>query len=441
MEELLHYVWKHKLFPLKELETTKGSKVEVIDPGLHNHGSGPDFFNAKVKIDGQLWVGNVEIHVRASDWFRHHHEVDEAYSNVILHVVGISDMEVPVPNGSRLIPQLQLDVPDEVKNNYDELSRTDQFPRCWDVVPSFPRLTVHSWLSALQVERLEERSSAVRERWIKHGKNWEETFFVTIARNFGFGKNGDAFERWANSFPLMALGKHRDSLFQIEAVFFGQAGMLEEPHDEWGDYYEKLRGEYQFLRHKFSLKPIDSTAFKFMRLRPENFPQVRIAQLAMLYYSGGLSLSKLLSAKDMSGMYELFNTSVSDYWKHHYTFKKDESPESDKRLSKSSIDLIVINSVVPLLFAYGRYKGEDTLCDRSFELIEEIKAENNKYICNWKEAGIQCQSAADSQALMQLSTKYCEPRNCLRCRFGFEYIRKNPKFLAEDEGSLQVNND
>lgn len=434
MEELLHYVWKHKLFPLRELKTTDGRRLEVIDPGLHNHGSGPDFFNAKIKIDGQLWVGNIEIHVRASDWFRHHHDIDDAYSNVILHVVGISDSKIPYPNDhDRIIPQLQLEVPEVVKSNYDALSRNDMFPRCSNVVSSFPRLTVHSWLSALQVERLEERSAAIKERWIRHGKNWEETFFVTIARNFGFGKNGDAFERWANSFPLISLGKHRDSLFQIEAVFFGQAGMLEDPHDEWGDYYIKLRNEYAFMRHKFSLKPIESAAFKFMRLRPENFPQVRIAQLAMLYYKGNLSLAKLLDAKDMTAMYDLFETNVSDYWKRHYTFKAEESPESDKYISRQSVDLIVINSVVPLLFAYGRYKGDEELCDRAFALMEGVKAENNKYIRDWKAAGIICDTAADSQALMQLSTKYCEPHNCLRCRFGFEYIRRTPNFLSEDD--------
>lgn len=434
MEELLHYVWKHKIFPLRELLTNKGQLLEVVDPGLHNMGAGPDFFNAKVKIDGQLWIGNVEIHVRASDWFRHHHDTDEAYSNVILHVVGVSDIDIPYPNDkNKLIPQLQLDVPEEVKTNYDTLSRNDTFPRCSAVVSSFPRLTVHSWLSALQVERLDDRSKAIKERWVQHGKNWEETLFVTIARNFGFGKNGDAFERWANSFPLIALGKHRDSLFQIEAVFFGQAGMLEEQHDEWGEYYVRLRNEYQFLRHKFSMKPIESTAFRFMRLRPENFPHIRLAQLAMLYYNGNLSLSKLLDVKDMEGMYDLFQTNVSDYWLRHFTFKAEESPDSEKRLSNRSIDLIVMNSVVPMFFAYGRYKGDDNLCDRAFELMEEIKPENNKYIRDWKNAGIVCQSAADSQAIMQLSTKYCEPHNCLRCRFGYEYIRRTPNFLAEEE--------
>lgn len=442
MEELIHYVWKHKIYPLHELRTTDGRPLEVVDPGLHNFGSGPDFFNAKVRIDGQLWVGNIEIHVRASDWFRHHHDSDPAYDNVILHVVEIADADIPYPSApSKLIPQLLLPVPEWVRQNYDQLSRSDSFPPCSKEVPSFPRLMVHSWLSALQVERLEQRSEAVKERWEQLSRDWESTFFVTIARNFGFGKNGDAFERWAKSFPLITLGKHRDSLFQIEAVFFGQAGLLNEPHDDYGDYYVRLRNEYAFMRHKFSFTPIDPSLWT-RKVRPESFPEVRIAQLAMLYYRGSLSLSKLLAANDVESLYGLFVSeknipSVSDYWLRHFSFKQNLSPESDKRISKSSIDLIVINSVVPFLFAYGRYKASDELCDRAFDLMENIKAEANSYISKWRQAGITCESAADSQALMQLSKNYCEKRNCLRCRFGYEYIKRNPDFLAEEQQDEQ----
>lgn len=434
MEELIHYVWKHKIFPLKALATTDGQPIEVIDPGLHNHGAGPDFFNAKVRIDGQLWVGNVEIHVRASDWFRHNHQSDPAYDNVILHVVGIDDAKVPYPHSpQRIIPQMVLGVPDYVKENYDGLTRADTFPRCAHVVSSFPKLVVHSWMSALQVERLEERSKAVKERWEAQGRNWEETLFVTIARNFGFGKNGDAFERWAKSFPLISLGKHRDSLMQIEAVFFGQAGMLNDPHEDYSAYYRQIRSEYLFMQKKFSLKPIDPTLWKMMRLRPENFPQVRIAQLAMLYYQNRLDMSRLIEAADREAIHRLLQTNVSDYWTSHYSFKDEESPQSGKRISPASIDLIIMNSVVPLLFAYGRYKGDDSLCDRAFDLMEQLKPENNRYIRDWENAGISCESAADSQALMQLSTKYCEPHNCLRCRFGVEYIRRTPNFLSEEQ--------
>ena len=435
MEELIYYVWRHKIFPLSGLKTTDGQEVEVIDPGLQNRGSGPDFFNSKVKIGGQLWVGNVEMHVRASDWFRHHHDTDQAYNNVVLHVVGESDMQVPYPDGSgRLIPQLVLPVPDEVKENYDQLVRSDAFPRCFKEVPSFAPLTVHSWLSALQVERLDERSEAIKDRWELLGRNWEETFFVSVARNFGFGKNGDAFEAWAKSFPLISLGKHRDSLFQIEAVFFGQAGLLAEAHDDFGDYYTKLRSEYLFLSHKFGLKPVSPSLWTH-KVRPENFPEVRLAQLAMLYFKGNLSMSSLVNAKELDSMRTLFKGGVSDYWHTHFKFKNEESPESEKQLSDTSADLIVMNTVVPFLFAYGRYKGDDELCDRSFDLMEQLRPEKNRYIRLWEEAGISCESAADSQALMQLSKNYCEKRNCLRCRFGYEYIKRNPDFLKEETSS------
>ena len=327
MEELIHYVWKHKIFPLRELFTTSRSKVEVIDPGLHNFGSGPDFFNAKIRIDGQLWVGNVEIHVRASDWFRHHHDTDPAYDNVILHVVEVADVDVPYPgNANRLIPQMVLPVPGWVRDNYDSLIRSDSFPPCAKEVPSFPRLMVHSWLSALQVERLEDRSCAVTERSELLCRDWETTFFVTIARNFGFGKNGHAFEMWSKSFPLIAMGKHRDSLFQIEAVFFGQAGLLNDPHDDYGDYYVRLRNEYMFMRHKFSFTPIDPSLWTH-KVRPENFPEVRLAQIAMLFYRGCLSISKVLSASTLDDIYCLLmpekgNESVSDYWHTHFAYRQ-----------------------------------------------------------------------------------------------------------------------
>ena len=416
------------------MKTVDGRLVEVIDPGLHNHGSGPDFFNAKVRIGGQLWIGNVEIHVRASDWFRHHHHTDQAYKNVVLHVVAQSDAEITLPGTTdQLIPQMELAIPDSLRHNYSTLSTNDFFPRCRDVVRTFPHLTIHSWLAALQVERLEERSVSIKSRWERLNRNWEDTLFVTIARNFGFGKNGDAFERWACSFPLMAIGKHRDSVLQVEAVFFGQAGLLEYDRPDIGDYYTSLRNEYNFLRHKFSLTPIDPSLWTW-KVRPENFPEVRLAQLAVLYHNGGLNLSRMISATDIDKIRDLLSTHAGGYWRTHYNFKgKTTSNESDKVLSKSSLDLIVINSVVPFLFAYGRYKGDDILCDRSFELMESLKSEQNSYISKWEEAGVVCHSAADSQAIMQLSKNYCEKHNCLRCRFGYEYIKSTPNFLAEEE--------
>jgi hypothetical protein len=262
-------------------------------------------------------------------------------------------------------------------------------------------------------------------------KNWEDTLFVTLARNFGFGINGDAFEQWAQSIPMSAVGKHRDNLFQIEAIFFGQAGLLENDHED--NYYQQLQKEYRYLRQKFTLTPIDPKVWKFLRLRPQNFPYIRIAQLAMLYYEQRLNLSRLLNAQNLDEVSALLLTHVSDYWRTHYTFDAQPTKPVEKTLSPSSIQLIVINSVAPILFAYGKYKSDHSLCDRAFSLWEQLKPENNTIIRDWASAGISCGNAADSQALIQLHRNYCQRRDCLRCKFGYEYLRRTPDFLREGE--------
>lgn len=466
MEELLQYVWKHKIFPLSPLETTEGQAVEVLHPGLHNHDAGPDFFNAKVKIDGQLWVGNVEIHLRSSDWFRHHHDSDPAYQNVILHVVAKADLDVdiyttkdlPANKDSqstdeltasnaqvRRVPQLVLPIPKEVQERYDELVRSDRIPRCRLVVERQPALTIHSWLTALHVERLEQKTVQMMARHELCERSWEHTFFVTLARNFGFGINGDAFEAWARSIPLQAVAKHRDSLFQVEAIFFGQAGLLEQAgvlkkddkKEIADDYLERLKKEYAYLRQKFSLMPIDGRMFRFARLRPSNSPYIRMAQLAMLYYQQKLSFARVLNNESIEDFRALLTAdsgcSVSPFWTTHYSFSSQVTETSDKRLSDASKDLLLINTFSPILFAYGRYKNEETYCERAVSILEALKPERNWITRAWAEAGVTCESAADSQALIQLTRQYCEPRNCLRCRFGHEFIRQNPKFLQENK--------
>lgn len=430
MEQLLHYVWKHKIFPLRELCTTDGRTVEVLNPGLHNTDAGPDFMDAKIKLDGTEWVGSVELHVKSSDWFRHHHEGDEAYENIILHVA--SDVDVPLfyPNG-REIPQLQLAVPQYVQENYAELNSNDFNPRCRNVVGTLPTFLVHNWMTSLTLERFEERARQIMQRCTALGKDWEYTLFVTLARNFGFGINGDAFEQWALSIPMSAVGKHRDDLFQIEAIFFGQAGLLD--GDFTDDYAQKLQKEYCYLRQKFTLTPIATSLWKFLRLRPQNFPHIRIAQLAMLYYEQRLNLSRLLNAETLPEVEALLLTHVSDYWRTHYVFDGKPTQPMERQLSPASLQLIVTNTVAPMLFAYGRYKGDHTLCDCAFALWEQLKAENNTIIRDWAAAGVHCENAADSQALIQLHRKYCQRRDCLRCQFGYEYIRRTPGFLREEE--------
>lgn len=420
MEQLLHYVWKHKLFPLTELRTTTGQPVEVIDPGLGNPNAGPDFLNAKLKLNGMLWVGNVEIHEKSSDWYRHGHATNPVYDSVILHITQHIDCEVCRTNGEP-IPQLLLTCPDSVRANYRELLETDQYPPCYRIIPTLPRLTLHAWMAALQLERFEEKTEAVRERLQHADGNWEDAFFVTLARNFGFGLNGDAFETWARHIPLRAVDKHRNDLFQIEAIFFGQAGLLQEPQAD--PYYQRLQKEYAYLQHKFELTPIDPHRWRFLRLRPNNFPHVRIAQLACLYHRSYGLLSQVLEAESLAEVRTLLKGGTSDYWLTHYTFAA-AAPSRPKTLSPTTLDLLLINTVVPFLYAYGKHKDNEALCARASRFLEELKPENNHIIRLWSECGLTAAHAGDSQALIQLKKNYCDRKKCLYCRIGYEYLKR-----------------
>lgn len=431
MEKLIHYVWKHKMFPLRELFTTDGESVEVIDAGLSNRNAGPDFFNAKVKIGNTLWVGNVEIHEKASDWYAHGHHRDAAYNNTILHVCEVIDTEVLNQNGQKL-KQMQLEVPAHLVKHYHELLTIDPYPPCYPIIPSLSHLMVHSWMSALQTERLEQKTQAILNRVKWSNDSWETAFFITLARNYGFGINGDAFEKWAQCIPLLSVAHHRDNLFQIETIFMGQAGLLEmesipkryqqEALNE--GYFAKMRNEYLYLSHKFSMKPMDFKLWRFLRLRPQNFPHIRISQLANLYYSRKAGLSQLMDCQTIKEVEDALNTHVTPYWETHYIFGST-SEKNPKQLSQRSLNLLIINSIIPTLFAYGRYKLNDKLCDRAFDFLEQLKAEDNHIVRTWKECGLPVENAGDSQALIQLKLEYCDKKDCLRCRMGYEYLKSS----------------
>lgn len=433
MEQLLHYTWKHKLYPLKELTTSDGQRVEIVDPGLHNRNAGPDFFNAKIRIGSTMWVGNVEIHDKSSDWYQHGHDKDSRYDNVVLHVATELDTEVMKSNGE-YVPQLQLSVPDDVLTHYDELQKTDEYPPCYKVIPDLSALIIHSWMAALQTERLEQKTEAIRKRAELCNGSWEDAYFVTLARNYGFGINGEVFEQWAYNIPLNAVAHHRDDLFQIEAIFMGQAGLLEldsipeyYQKDALNDgYFAKLRNEYQYLAHKFSMKPIDFKLWRFLRLRPQNFPHIRISQLANLYYQQKAGLSQLIECETLDELKNVLKSQVTPYWETHYTFGST-SPKNEKHLSYGSINLLMINTAIPMLFAYGRHTSKEVLCDRAFDFLELLKAENNHIIRMWQQVGLPVKSAGDSQALIQLKKEYCDKKECLRCRFGYEYLRRKEK--------------
>ena len=424
MEQLLHYVWRHRLFPLRPLTTQGGERVEVIDVGLPNPHDGPDFFNAKVKVGATYWAGNVEIHDRASDWFHHGHDRDPHYNNVVLHVVREADALALTQDGKR-IPQLQLEVPAYVKANYAALFAEEKYPPCFRVLPDLTTLQRTSWLAALAAERLEQKKARIDDYLRLTNRDWERSCFVALARNFGFGVNAEAFERWALNIPLSAVGKHRDNAFQVEAFFFGQAGLLDPqatPQERQDDYFRSLADEYRFLRHKFSLTPLPHDLWRFLRLRPQNFPHVRIAQLVNLYHSNQVNLSRLLEAASAADLRTLLQTSVTPYWETHYTFGLP-SKAGRKALQTSALDLLLINTAVPLLFAFGRSHRDERMCERALRLMESVAPERNSIVKAWADVGLKARSAAESQALLRLKRDYCQRKACLDCRFGAAYLQ------------------
>lgn len=373
MEKLLHYIWKHRILPLSELRTTDGRSVEVIDPGLLNMHAGPDFFNAKVRIDGVMWVGNVEIHERSADWFLHGHDTDAAYNNVVLHVAAVVDADVVTERGDHL-PQVQLAVPQQVLSNYRRLLAFDRYPPCREAVLPLDAIKKRSWLSALVAERLNEKTEAIRRRVALFEGSWEAAFFATMARSFGFGVNSEAFEQWAERLPLMQIAHHRDDPFQVEAMFMGMAGLLDEAQMTPATreaaladpYFLSLKREFGYLSRKFRLEPMARQAWRFLRLRPQNFPYIRMSQLAQLYCSRRAGLAEITACESVKQLHAVLQTSVGDYWRTHYTFGK-ESSLNEKRLSTASLNLLAINAAVPVLHAWGCYRDDERLVQRALD--------------------------------------------------------------------------
>ena len=438
MEKLLHYIWKHRILPLSELRTTDGRSVEVIDPGLLNMHAGPDFFNAKVRIDGVMWVGNVEIHERSADWFLHGHDTDAAYNNVVLHVAAVVDADVVTERGDHL-PQVQLAVPQQVLSNYRRLLAFDR-----EAVLPLDAIKKRSWLSALVAERLNEKTEAIRRRVALFEGSWEAAFFATMARSFGFGVNSEAFEQWAERLPLMQIAHHRDDPFQVEAMFMGMAGLLDEAQMTPATreaaiadpYFLSLKREFGYLSRKFRLEPMARQAWRFLRLRPQNFPYIRMSQLAQLYCSRRAGLAEITACESVKQLHAVLQTSVSDYWRTHYTFGK-ESSLNEKRLSTASLNLLAINAAVPVLHAWGCYRDDERLVQRALDWLEQLPAEDNTYIRLWKECGVEARNAADTQALIQLQHRYCERKDCLRCRFGYYSLKRSSTSQSTNQSPSQ----
>lgn len=422
MEKLMQYVWKHRLWRSEDMVTNTGKKVRVVDPGLLNTDAGPDFFNAKIEIDGHMWVGNVEMHYRATDWKRHHHDSDKAYDSVILHVVAKDDAPVRRTNGE-LIPQLVLEVSPQFNADYASLvGATIEVP-CATKIKQVPHLTIVEWVEGLAFERLHGKVERIHQLLDSFNGSWEDVCYVTLARNFGFGINNDAFERLARRTPLRLLGKHSDSVLQIEALLFGQAGMLDAQKPGMDSYYNQLCTEYAFLSNKFQLTPMEKESWKLFRIRPQNFPYRRIAMLAQFIEGGFRMMNRILEAEGEKEMRALFEVELSGYWTKHYTFGKPND-RATATLSRSSIDIILINTVAPLLYAYGELTGNYEMTDKAIKLLEDLRAESNSIVSHFVSYGIDCPDALTSQALVQLKREYCDARKCIYCKIGHHLLSK-----------------
>lgn len=422
MEKLMQYVWKHRLWRSEDMVTNTGKKVRVVDPGLLNTDAGPDFFNAKIEIDGHMWVGNVEMHYRATDWKRHHHDSDKAYDSVILHVVAKDDAPVRRTNGE-LIPQLVLEVSPQFNADYASLvGATIEVP-CATKIKQVPHLTIVEWVEGLAFERLHGKVERIHQLLDSFNGSWEDVCYVTLARNFGFGINNDAFERLARRTPLRLLGKHSDSVLQIEALLFGQAGMLDAQKLGMDSYYNQLCTEYAFLSNKFQLTPMEKESWKLFRIRPQNFPYRRIAMLAQFIEGGFRMMNRILEAEGEKEMRALFEVELSGYWTKHYTFGKPNE-RATATLSRSSIDIILINTVAPLLYAYGELTGNYEMTDKAIKLLEDLRAESNSIVSHFVAYGIDCPDALTSQALVQLKREYCDARKCIYCKIGHHLLSK-----------------
>ncbi|MCH5227276.1 MAG: DUF2851 family protein [Muribaculaceae bacterium] len=423
MEQLYHYLWKTGLGG-KSFIDTDGNDIQVLDSGIHNMDSGPDFFNSKIKINGVEWVGNVEIHVKASDWQRHGHTGDPAYDNVILHVVGISDRRITAPDGS-LIPQIELTFPEKFFRTYALLSEQNNSIRCAVLLKNLPSINHHDWLESLAVERMQQKASKVREILDTTDGDWQQTCFILLARSLGFGLNGDPFELLAKSIPLKILHHHSDNLFQLEALLFGQAALLDATNYLFDEYYQALCREYYFLARKYSLRPIRTGLWKYSRTRPQNFPHRRIAFLAESCLNGFSLFSRLLeNCRDYDSLMNAFDMKAQGYWEKHYSFDTDAA-HAPVELSRSSKTLLVINAGVPLIYAYASSIGDIDMGERIVNLMQDIPAENNIITRQWQSIGLEANDASRSQALIHLRKEYCDKNKCIFCRFGHQLLRKS----------------
>jgi Protein of unknown function (DUF2851) len=420
-EDFLHYLWRYKRFDFLNLQTTDNQSIEIIDVGEHNQNAGPDFLNARLRIGETLWAGNVEMHLKSSEWLAHKHHEDRAYDNVILHVVMDEDKIIFDQNKERLACLvLKPYIRENLLGTYQSLLHNTHWIPCQHHFFAVSDMVKSSWQSRLLIERLEEKIGAFEIAFYNNKQHWEETFYQALAKNFGVKINDLPFELLAKSLPLLTLAKHKDNLLQIEALLFGQAGMLEENFED--DYPQRLQKEYNYLRKKLNLEPIMASMWKFSKLRPGNFPTIRIAQFATLIHQSVHLFSKITEAKSTKEIQNLFDVKLSDYWNEHYVFDKT-SKKISKSLGKETINLLIINTIAPFLFLYGKIKNDDLYKDNAIAFLEELSPEKNTIIEGWQDLGLTPNSAAETQALIQLKNKYCNAQKCTQCAIGIAIMK------------------
>jgi hypothetical protein len=437
-EEFLHYLWKYGLYNKERLFDNEKNKIIVLDPGEYNRDSGPDFFNARISVDGTIWAGNVEIHTKSSHFDNHGHQNDPAFNNVILHVVAENDKHVFNANGEELLTA-EISFDSSYYDRYAFLVNNPYIIACQDDIKKFDDIFVRHWLNSLVIERFQTKSESILKIFSETGNNWEETFYRVLSRYFGFRVNTEPFEMLAVALPFKIIRKHSDNIFQIEALLFGTAGLLEAGlfKEALNDsYYCRLLKEFSILSAKYSLRPLHGWLWKFSRLRPSNFPTVRLSQLAaMLSVAGGL-FSKVLEATDINQIKKLFEVSASSYWDDHFVFGK-KSRKIAKHTGSMAADILLINAVIPVIFVYGQSRDNPDIIERAICFLENVDPEENVITSEWKSAGIAAESAFYSQALIQLRNEYCKRRKCLDCRIGNKIISQGKRLKNREELLLE----
>ena len=415
-ERLLQYIWQFQYFNARNLQTTQGESLQIIYNGTYNTNQGPDFLNAKIKTGSTTWAGNIEMHIKSSDWQLHQHSEDKNYKNVVLHVVWQNDATVLLPFPTLELQQLVSSV---LLGKYEELMQSALFIPCQNHIKEVSALTFTAWKERMLIERLQQRALYIENLLAQNNQHWEESFWWMLAKNFGIKINADAFEKIAQSIPLAILAKHKNQVQQLEALLMGQAGILDKIFED--DYPNMLAREYNFLKKKYGLKKAHAPIY-FLRMRPANFPTIRLAQLAALIQQSQHLFSIIKETGDINEIKKLLQVTANDYWHYHYMFD-EQTAFKKKTLGDQMIQNILINTVVPMLYAYGYRHNNEQIKSKALVWIDQVRAEKNSIINGFHLLGIQNKSAFDSQALIQLKNNYCNYKLCLQCAVGNQVLR------------------